>query len=130
MEIKTIIGESKLLRQIKDVRQSSREGHKQWYTSSEIDLFIWYDGATISAFHLIYDKSKVERALIWNRLGKTLHVTVEDGVRPGRYPSSPLMTDQAPFDKRGLLALLAAQTQDIDVSIEALLRKVVENFEE
>ncbi|RBP53348.1 hypothetical protein [Arenicella xantha] len=116
-----------MLRQIVDVRQQAGECEKRWFNSSEVDLFIWFDSLeNIISFHLIYDKHRDEKAVIWNKLSSALHVRVDDNSRPGHYPSSPLLTERVALDTQRLISLLGVQMQNVDPAITRFILRIID----
>ena len=117
-----------MLREIANVRQTQGEGVKRWFTSSDLDLFVWFNPTLeIISFHLVYDKQRAEKAVIWNKLGTLFHFSVDDGSRPGRYPSSPILTEEMPLDRVSLATLLRSQAHNIDPAITDFLILKIES---
>lgn len=69
-----------LLHEIASVRQIPGEPRRRWFTSLQMDLFIWYaEAQQASAFQLCYDKPTRERALNWDAQTGFSHLAVDDG---------------------------------------------------
>lgn len=85
-----------MLREISDIRQSSADIRKRWFSSDAMDLVVWLDQSNgLVAFHLCYDKPHAERAIVWRGKSRALaHLCVDDGEsEPGRYKASPILTE-------------------------------------
>ncbi len=69
-----------MLREIRRVRQVEGEAHRRWFSSSRLDLFVWYGASEAPVgFQLCYDKDGWERALTWNAPDRFSHEVVDDG---------------------------------------------------
>ena len=96
-----------MLREIA-ARQVEGEPARRWFTSSEIDLFVWVgeDGAP-SGFQLCYDKQAREHALTWTPASGFSHMAVDGGEsRPGRYKGTPILVANGAIDTEGILGQL------------------------
>ena len=97
------------LREISPVQQSPGAGLRRWFTSSEMDLFVWEgDDGTLLGFQFSYDKQLGERALAWNAQAGFSHDRVDDGEgAPGaKYKGTPVMRDGGAADVGRIAALL------------------------
>lgn len=84
-----------MLREISSIRQNLDEPNKRWFSSASMDLVAWFDDDDVLvAFHLCYDKSHAERAVVWRQRGTRLeHLVVDDGEStPGKHKASPILT--------------------------------------
>lgn len=85
-----------VLKEIADIKQGSSDIRKRWFSSDAVDLVVWLDQYNgLVAFHLCYDKSHSERAIVWRGKGKVLvHHSVDDGEsEPGKYKASPILIE-------------------------------------
>ena len=92
--------------------QSSRQlvdGHRRrWFSSSEMDLIVWYgEGGSVAAFELYYDKNRAEHVLLWRAdHGSGLVPAQVVGVRPlhrrgaHRPPGRPLRAARRAAESR------------------------------
>ena len=90
------IQEVAVLTEISDIQQGPPGLLKRWFSSAAMDLVVWLDHDNrLVAFHLCYDKSHSERAIVWRGKSKALlHCCVDDGEsEPGKYKASPVMTE-------------------------------------
>jgi hypothetical protein len=120
------------LREIALARQHPGEPRRRWFTSSNIDLFVWVDdaGAPVG-FQLCYDKSSREHALTWTEERGFSSMAVDGGEsRPARYKGSPiLVTDgiiDAPRILEGFRREAGALPAEIVRVVEAKLGELVE----
>ena len=96
-----------MLREI-SARQVSGEPSRRWFTSPEIDLFVWLgDDGSPSGFQLCYGKQMREHALTWTPAAGFSHMAVDGGEsRPGRYKGTPILVANGAVDLEGILAQL------------------------
>lgn len=75
-----------MLVEFTQVRQINNEPHRRWFTSTNIDLIVWFSTNNAPThFELCYDKQASEKALSWGRFGFA-HTAIDDGDnRPGKY---------------------------------------------
>jgi hypothetical protein len=96
-----------MLREIA-ARQVEGEPQRRWFTSPEIDLYVWLaeDGSP-AGFQLCYDKQSREHALTWTDGSGFSHMAVEGGeARPGRYKGTPILVANGAIDVEGVLGQL------------------------
>ncbi len=118
------------LREISPVQQSPGTGLRRWFTSSEMDLFVWVDGGgSLLGFQFSYDKQHGERALAWNAQGGFSHDRVDDGEgEPGaKHKGTPVMRDGGRADVGRIAGLLtdsgAALPADLLKALVARIRQ-------
>ena len=69
-----------MLTEITNTRQNRDEPRRRWFTSNDLDLFVWYDSEdAIIQFQLCYNKGENEQALTWQREAGLTHHFVDDG---------------------------------------------------
>lgn len=81
-----------MLNEIAHLRQSNRCHLKRWFTSRDMDLFIWLRKGMPVRFQLAYNKRSSEKAITWsNHLGFR-HYLVDSGeTMPDKYKQTPLL---------------------------------------
>ena len=81
-----------MLHEITHLRQSDRNHVKRWFTSRDMDLFIWFRNGEPVRFQLTYDKRDKEKAICWNfHLGFS-HYLVDTGeTRLDHYKQTPIL---------------------------------------
>ncbi len=101
-----------MLREISSVRQTAADinngVNKRWFSSTQLDLFIWqsFECDSIRAFQLSYDKQGRESAISWKENESAQFFEVDSGWEPGNYPKSPILLDQEQPDTEALYALV------------------------
>lgn len=116
-----------MLREIANVKQLKNEPRRRWFSSSTLDLFIWYDDDdAIIQFQICYDKGTAERALTWHFEKGLLHHSVDDGEgRTFRMKSSPILVSDGEFDTDNIISKFREIAGDIDYStVEFILDNI------
>lgn len=119
-----------MLREISTARQVPGEDKRRWFTSSNIDLFVWVnDGGAPIGFQLCYDKQFREHALTWTEEVGFSHMAIDGGEsRPARYKGAPILVANGAVDARRILdefrqearSLPAEFVQFIEVKVSQL----------
>ena len=94
-----------MLHEIVKARQVSGDPARRWFTSPNIDLFIWVnDEGSPTGFQLCYDKQHREHALTWTMESGFSHMAVDGGEsRPARHKGAPILVANGAFDARQIL---------------------------
>src|SRR5882724_4105858 len=85
-------------------RQSTREPRRRWFSDDDFDLVVWFsDSGVIVGFELCYDRSRVERALVWSNVGGYGHFRVDTGESTPQKNLTPILLadSSAPFQRPG-----------------------------
>jgi len=96
-----------VLREVVQVRQIAGENRRRWFSSTGMDLVVWYDsGGNATAFQLCYDKTHRERALTWQAGQRgVVHSAVDDGESLSfNYKATPILVPQAEWQPAQVLA--------------------------
>jgi|SRR5688572_30659077 len=106
-----------MLREIPMARQVPGEPKRRWFTSSNIDLFVWVtDDDSAAGFQLCYDKQHREHALTWTEATGFSHLAVDGGEsRPARYKGAPLLVANGAFDAQRILAEFLREAESLPV---------------
>ncbi|MFT5221306.1 MAG: hypothetical protein ACI9LO_003397 [Planctomycetota bacterium] len=92
-----------------------------------MDLFVWFNDADeIISYQLTYHKPHDEKALIWNEDRGFSHLAVDEGVRPGKYPASPLLVKDGDAGFSRIVALLKKNSGELDASINSFIVSGIE----
>ena len=116
-------GDDHMIHEVKRTRQVPGEGFRRWFTDSDFDLIVWYEGQNvdgpIAGFQLCYDKQGAERALTWRRATGFSHEKVDDG-ETGRAVSSkmtPILVPDGIFDAGAVARRLQKHSATMDPEI-------------
>ena len=108
------------MREVRPTRQVPGEPRRRWFSSSDLDLIVWCDGADSPvAFQLCYDKGRDERALTWEPSTGLIYSAVDDGeASPGmRYKATPVLEPDAAVDLGRLAARFVADSDGVPADI-------------
>lgn len=108
-----------MLYEITHIRQSNRQQLKRWFTSQDMDLFVWFVDNAPTHFQLSYDKRKLERMVSWNHHKGFQHFLVDTGeYDPKHYKPSPLLITACQYQNIPRLARdFLAACDNIDVGL-------------
>lgn len=81
-----------MLKEIIKPRQIPGEPARRWFSSSNIDLFVWYDQhEKLVGFQICYDKNKQEKQFTWKSDGTSNHTAIDTGEDVGiNYKQTPI----------------------------------------
>lgn len=116
------------MREYEQVRQIPGEHKRRWFSSPDMDLFVWTDDAgNYSGFELCYDKSDREHAISWRANTGFSHAAVDDGEnRPGRYKSTPIHVADGYFDAKRIHSSFKASSASLPQDIVLFVLSVLE----
>ena len=103
------------MKEIHKVRQIPGVARRRWFTSTTMDLIVWFDQdqAPIE-FQLCYDKGRTERAIGWSENNGFTHMTVDSGEQVGLgHKGTPILLASATVDIAIVRALFAVQGQQL-----------------
>ena len=111
-----------MLREIQ-ARQLSGEPARRWFTSPNMDLFVWTDpeGAP-TGFQLCYDKQFREHALTWTETTGFSHMSVDGGEsRPARHKGTPILIANGAIDAARILEEFRLEAGALPIDFVALI---------
>ncbi len=115
---------SKLMHEIRKVRQNKGEPFRRWFFSNDLDLVVWYKDNTIYGFQLCYDVQGNQRALTWFIDKGFTHNKVDEGdTVPGK-PKTAILLPDGIFDN----VKIANQFEKASIRIDANVREIVYNI--
>jgi len=108
-----------LLYEITHVRQSRRPQNKRWFTSPDMDLFVWARDGMPVHFQLYLDKAGAEKVICWNiHQGFTSYQVNNGAADPDRYKQTPLLkTSFMQLNPRVIARNFLAACEHIDTGI-------------
>ena len=112
-----------MLYEIPHPRQSNHRHKKRWFTSCDMDLFIWFSDDMPIQFQLTYDKRQQEKAISWGFDRGFRHYLVDSGEDfparyPGHYKQTPILTGLCePQNLSRVARDFLAASQHIDTGI-------------
>jgi len=112
-----------MLYEIPRLRQAERSLVKRWFTSNDMDLFIWYRQNVPVMFQLAYDKRNEEKAISWDFHLGFRHYLVDSGetipvTYPGRYKQAPILIGLCGKNDLARIARnFLAASENIDIAV-------------
>ena len=120
-----------MLREIKSASQKRDEPRKRWFSSTSMDLFIWFDtDDRILSYQFTYDKPHNEKALVWSEKEGLSHLGVDDGSRSGKHPGSPLLVQDGVANPTKIISMIRINAGELDPSIQSfIISRIEEQFQ-
>ncbi len=109
-----------MLREITHLRQSGRSQVKRWFSSYDMDLFVWFQQDRMPVrFQLCYNKNSNEKIISWNLHRGFHYYCVDCGeTLPDQYKMTPLLLHA---NKQQDLTIIAhrflAASENIDIAV-------------
>ena len=119
-----------MLREISTARHISGEPKRRWFTSPNIDLFVWVnDQGAPTGFQLCYDKQHREHALTWTEAAGFSHMAVDGGEsRPARYKGAPILVANGAIDATQILDDFLREAKSLPVEFVQMIEVRVREF--
>jgi len=121
------------LRELDNIRQVDGEPKRRWFTSSEIDLIVWFDGAEKPVgFQLCYDKGRDERAFTWREGRGYDHAAVDEGDRKKTqgYKGTPILVADGTFEHDRVKTIFMKSSSAIPDRIREFVVETLERCRE
>ncbi len=118
-----------MFREIKGTKQRSGEPTKRWFSSLNMDLFIWFDDDDeIVSYQLTYNKPHDEKALTWSKDKGYVHLGVDDGSNPGKHPGTPLLVKDGVVSPSSIIKLIRNDQGDLKPWIKNFIVEGIEKY--
>lgn len=117
--------------ELTNAQQVADERRRRWFTSTEMDLFIWYDGdESIAGFELYYDKSRQEHVFAWRRDRGFAHLAVDDGEQKPvlNYKQAPILVPDGNVDPERIRRLFDAASENLPDDVADLVRRALTRY--
>jgi hypothetical protein len=119
------------LTELKSVKQIAGEPRRQWFSSSDMDLIVWYDnGDSPMGFELYYDKNISEHVFIWRTHGGFNHMAVDDGEQKSvlEYKEAPILVPDNKTDPNRIKKLFEESCENLPGTLIAFVeRKIMQH---
>jgi len=115
-----------VLLELKGIQQTANEGRRRWFSSTDMDLIVWYEeGDSIAGFELYYDKNIREHVFIWRVEKGFTHFAVDDGEQKPvlNYKEAPLLIPDGLIDPNRIRTLFEGACVNLPAEIVTLVRK-------
>lgn len=95
---------------MQDIRQTDPRRVRRWFTSAELDFFVWLDEAgEVAGYQFCFDKGPRERAIEWRAGTGFMQRRIDDGEsRDAGHKATPVLTFPEPPDLHTALARFRA----------------------
>ena len=114
------------LTEIKNVQQIAGESRRRWFSSTDMDLIVWYDeGDSLAGFELYYNKNIQEHVFIWRAGGGFAHLAVDDGEQKPvlDYKEAPILIPDGQIDPNRIRNLFEGSCENLPAEVVALVRR-------
>jgi hypothetical protein len=120
----------KALIELKNAQQFADERRRRWFSSTNMDLIVWYDESdSIAGFELYYDKNIKEHVLIWEADSGFAHLAVDDGEQKPvlDYKEAPILIPDGHVDPTRIRNLFEGSRENLPAEVATLvLKKLVQ----
>ena len=101
-----------MLREITDIKQNDEEGFRRWFTSDDMDLFVWYnDDCRVTSFQLCQD----EYLISWSiKKGMSFSKNINDSAGPLNYKGSTVLRPIRPFSLKRVFDSFVSRSRRIN----------------
>ena len=114
------------LMELKGIQQAADERRRRWFSSTDMDLIVWYDaGDSITGFELYYDKNIREHVFMWSADRGFTHLAVDDGEQKPvlKYKEAPILIPDGQIDPNRIRALLEGSCENLPTEVVTLVRR-------
>jgi len=112
--------------EFKGTQQIAGERRRRWFSSTDMDLIVWYDeGDSIAGFELYYDKNIREHVFIWRAGSGFAHLAVDDGEQKPvlDYKEAPILIPDGQIDPNRIRSLFEVSCENLPAEVVALVRR-------
>jgi hypothetical protein len=117
-----------MLREVPKTRQIRGEPRRRWFTSTAMDLYIWYDDADAPlGFQLCYGKPDHERALTWFRPDAYSHMRVDPTGRSS-HSGTPILLADGLFERDTVREDFAREARELPAEVVDLVEERIAGY--
>jgi len=112
--------------ELKGTQQIAGERWRRWFSSTDMDLIVWYkEGDSIAGFELYYDKNIKEHVFIWHFDSGYAHLAVDDGEQKPvmSYKEAPILIPDGHIDPNRIGRLFEGSCGKLPSGIITLVRE-------
>lgn len=103
------------IHEITKVAQDNPFYKKQWFQTSNIDLFLWTNAEKeIIGFDFVYDIQDSEKAFIWSKVNGFSHVKVDSNTPKGLLKMSPIYLGEYDCNIDYIMNLFKKDCKELD----------------
>ncbi|MCP4750517.1 MAG: hypothetical protein GY866_06465 [Proteobacteria bacterium] len=121
-----------MLREIKNIKQYSKETTKRWFTDDYFELYLWQDAVgKVTRIELCYDRAGNERSMTWDLVSGYAHVKIDDGEgQVGNYKMSPIMVADGIFDWKRIAESFRESARNLEADLADFVYTKILGFSE
>ena len=116
--------------EFKGTQQIAGERRRRWFSSTDMDLIVWYgEDDSIAGFELYYDKNIREHVFIWGADSGFVHLAVDDGEQKPvlDYKEAPILIPDGHVDPNRIRYLFEGSREHLPAEVATLvLSKLVQ----
>jgi hypothetical protein len=112
--------------ELKSTQQIAGEHRRRWFSSTDMDLIVWYEeGDSIAGFELYYDKNIREHVFIWRADSGVNHLAVDDGEQMPvlNYKEAPILIPDGHIDPNRIRNLFEGSCENLPAEVVTLVRQ-------
>jgi hypothetical protein len=112
--------------ELKGSKQITDEHRRRWFSSTDMDLIVWYDeGDSVEGFEFYYDKNVREHVFIWRAESGFTHLAVDDGEQKPvlNYKEAPILIPDGQVDPNRIRNLFEASCENLPTGVITLVRQ-------
>lgn len=125
-----------MLTEVKRTYQGAPGQNKRWFTDQDMDLFVWsvkecetekdhLQLENVVKFQFSSNKQSKEMAITWQKDGDVEIYEVDEGSRPEKHPSSPILVEPESDLNLGQLTLIKEAMSTVDYKTASFLIKKI-----
>ena len=105
--------------EIKKIRQNRNEGYRRWFTSDDMDLFVWYDDkCRVSSFQISSRDGAGEYLVNWSENnGLTYSRVIEPEPGALRYKGSNLLVTRKRFKLKSIFDKFLTYSKKVNTEL-------------
>jgi len=110
--------------ELKVVQQIADERRRRWFSSTDMDLIVWYEAdGSIAGFELYYDKNIREHVFIWGADSGFTHLAVDDGEQKPvlDYKEAPILIPDGHVDPDRIRHLFERSRENLPAEVASLV---------
>ena len=120
------------LKELKGAPQATDEHRRQWFSSNDLDLVVWFDNDAIAGFELYYDKNIREHVFIWMADSGFEHLAVDDGEQMPvlEFKKAPILIPDGHVDPPRIRDLFKKSCENVPAEITDLVLQKLARYAE
>ena len=117
--------------ELKGVQQIVDQRRRRWFSSTDMDLIVYYEeDDSIAGFELYYDKNVREHVFIWGADSGFDHLAVDDGEQKPvlNYKETPILIPDGQVDPNRIRRLFERSREHLPAELATLVQKKLAQY--